>query len=71
MLVVTQAYLLMGDFQPVLYCSQKKQVSGSDTQDCKGFPQRKGGVFCEEDQSEKVWKIFVDLCGCTSLRPLF
>lgn len=70
-LLVTQAHLLTGDFQPGLYCSGRKQVSGSDPQDCKGSSQRKGGVFCGEDQSVRVWKIFVDLCGCTSLRPLF
>lgn len=71
MLLITQVYLLTGDFQPVLYCNGRKQVSGSDTQGFKGFPQRKGGAFCGEDQSVRVWKIFVDLCGCTSLRPLF
>lgn len=71
MVLVTQVYLLTWDLQPGLYCNGKKQVSASDTQDCKGFPWRKRGVFCGEDQSLRVWKISVDLCGCTSLRPLF
>lgn len=69
--LVTQAYLLTEGFQPVLYCSGRKQMSDFNTQDYKGFPPRNGRVFCGEDQSVEVWKVFADLCGCTSLRPLF
>lgn len=44
MLLVTQAYLLAGDFQPVLFCHGRKQVSGSETQD---FHKEEGECFVE------------------------
>lgn len=64
MLLITQPYLLTGGFQLVLKTSGWLCTPG-----LLSFHEE-SGVFCGEDQSVRIWKIFVDMCVCTSFKAV-
>lgn len=65
MLLITQPHLLTGG---VSACAENKCLALKPK--IVKYCHEERGVFYGEDHSVRVWKIFVDLCGCTSFKAL-